>query len=103
MTSEMDVEPPFIQDNELVVRCDYSSCNNTTSVGTEVDGMSSSGDVDNWRISFIPTADGRLEVDTVECPSHRVEDSIQRLANEQIDHAKSVVRTQRVVNKICEE
>lgn len=98
-----EAEPPFIRDGELVVRCSHSGCNDVNAFGIEVDGAASSANRDSWRISFIPTADGRLEVDNVECPKHRTASAIDNLASVQSDHAESLEQTCKVADKIVNE
>lgn len=102
MSVNQEAEPPFIRDDELVVRCGHSGCNSVNAIGTEVDGAESSDDGSGWRISFVPTADGRLEVDNVECPKHRVDDAIDDLADAQAEYAKSLAQTKQMVDKIAE-
>lgn len=100
MSSEVQVEPPVMQDGDLVVRCSYGGCNDTTTVGTDIDAVESSDDGSAWRISFVPTADGRLEVDTAECPEHRTGAAIDDLAEAQRDFAKEFAKTTKVADKI---
>lgn len=95
-----EAEPPFIRDGELVVRCDHSGCNQVDAFGIDVDGATSSDDGTGWRISFVPTSDGRLEVDNVECPRHRVSDAIDDLVEAQADYAKSLSQTKQMVEKV---
>lgn len=96
-----EAEPPFIRDGELVVRCSHSGCNNVNAIGTEVDGVESSDSGDSWRLSFVPTADGRLEVDNVECPRHRIGDAIDDLAEAQADYARDLAETKKMVEKVA--
>lgn len=102
MSEEVQVEPPVMKDGELLVRCQSSGCNRTTSVGTDIDAVVSSDDGTGWRVTFVPTADGRLEVDEVECPKHRVDDEIDDLAEAQAEYAKSLAQTKQMVDKIAE-
>lgn len=101
MSDELRVEPPVMKDGELHVRCQSSGCNHTTSVGTDIDAVQSSDDGTGWRITFVPTTDGRLEVDEVECPDHRIDDAIDNLANAQREYAKSLAETKQMVEKIA--
>lgn len=102
MSANQGAEPPFIRDDELVVRCSHSGCNKMNAIGTDVDGVTSSGNGDGWCVSFVPTSDGRLEVDNVECPQHRVDDAIDDLAEVQIEHAKSLAQTKEMVDSLAE-
>lgn len=101
MSDELQVEPPVMKDGELIVRCASSGCNHTTAVGTDIDAVKSSDDGSGWRITFVPTADGRLEVDEVECPDHRVDDAIDDLAEAQNEYAKSLAQTSKMVDKLA--
>lgn len=101
MSEELQIEPPVMQDGSLVVRCHNSGCNKTVKLGTEIDAIESTDDGSGWRVSFVPTADGRLEVDGVECPEHRIESAIDDLAEAQADYAKSLSKTKKVVDKIA--
>ena len=94
-----DPDPPYIKDGELVVECETSGCGRKTTVGTDVDSTVSTADTDTWRVSFIPTADGRLEVDEVECPEHRIEDEIDALAEEQQNLSKSQSKMGKMIDK----
>lgn len=98
-TDEPSVEPPVMKNGELVVRCDHSGCNRTASFGTDVDAVESTADGSNWRVAFVPTADGRLEVDTVECPDHRIDDAIDSLAADIQDYSKNVYKTSKFVDE----
>lgn len=99
--SSTTVTPPVIQDGDLVVRCDHSGCNKTAKIGTDIDAVTSSDDGTGWRVSFVPTADGRLEVDGVECPNHRVSDAIDSLAQEQYEFAEEFAKTTKMVDKLA--
>jgi hypothetical protein len=98
--AEPTIEPPVMQDGELIVRCARSGCNKTTKIGTDIDAVEASDDRSAWRISFIPTADGRLEVDGVECPDHRVDDAIDDLAQKQYEFAEEFAKTTKVADKL---
>jgi hypothetical protein len=102
MSDELQVEPPVMKDGELIVRCQSSGCNHTATVGTDIDAVQSSDDGTGWRITFVPTADGRLEVAEVECPDHRVDDAIDDLADAQAEYAKSLAQTKKMVDTISE-
>lgn len=98
--SETQVEPPVMKDDKLVVRCATSGCNHTTEIGTDIDAVQASDDRSTWRISFIPSADGRLEVDEAECPVHRVSDAIDTLAQEQYEFAEEFAKTTKIADKL---
>lgn len=100
MTEELEVDPPVMRDGELIVRCHSSGCNHTKSVGTDIDAVASSDDGSGWRITFVPTSDGRLEVDEVECPEHRIDDAIDSLADAQRSFAEEFAKTTKVADKI---
>jgi len=100
MTDGLEVDPPVVRDGELIVRCHASGCNHMTSVGTDIDAVSSSDDGSGWRITFVPTSDGRLEVDDVECPEHRIDDAIDSLTDAQRSFAEEFAKTTKVADKI---
>lgn len=99
--SDTTVTPPVMQDDSLIVRCSHSGCNNTTEIGTDVDAVEASDDRSAWRVSFISTADGRLEVDGVECPDHRVDDAIDSLTEEQYKFAKEFSESAKIADKLA--
>jgi len=96
-----DIDPPVLTDDGLMIQCDHTGCHETTTIGTDVDA-SVSNKRDGWRVSFQPTADGRLELDGVECPEHRVDSMIDELAAEQSDLATGISESLEVARKIAE-
>jgi hypothetical protein len=94
------VEPPFVVDDTLCVQCDHSGCTATTSIGMYIDAVQASTDRSAWRVSFQPTADGRLEVDGVECPDHRVDDAIDSVADAQSDLSRQTASLKQIADDL---
>lgn len=97
-----DIDPPVLTDDGLTIRCDHSGCSNTNTVGTDVDAKESNKD-SGWRIAFTPAADGRLEVDGVECPEHRIDAMIDQLAAKQSDLATGISESLTIARKVADE
>lgn len=98
--SEIDL--PVLVDDELKVRCEYSGCNATTTVQPSVDAKQTAENGDRWALTFVPNAEGVLEVKDAQCPQHRIEDQIDALAREQRAFNKEFQKSVKVTEKLME-
>lgn len=94
-------EPPVIQGDSIFVECSNSSCDRTTMISTTIDAVEADDNRGLWRISFLSMTDGRLAIDNVECPDHRVADAIDDLANQQISFASQMAKVKHVADDLA--
>lgn len=96
---EIDADPPVLVEGELFVGC--SSCDSTTTVPTEIDGVEGDPGPDGWELTFTVRG-GRLAVHEAYCPEHRIGDAIDELAVRQDTLAKSVAKTLHQAKQLTE-
>jgi len=97
-----DIDLPVLVEGDLKVRCEYSGCNATTTVNPTVDAKQSADSGDRWAITFVPNAAGTLEVDSAQCPKHRITNAIDDAVAAQQQFGEEFAKTMNVVEKLNE-